>query len=104
MKYCKNCGSEIEDEAVVCVHCGCATETQAQPAKKRNFFDFETYCQNFYGSRLYSYRLVPYTALLDYSDDGSLFQCNQKQSARRHRLQNLLVAFRKLNRRSCNAL
>lgn len=33
MKFCRNCGSEIDDEAVVCVHCGCATETQAQPVK-----------------------------------------------------------------------
>lgn len=31
MKYCKNCGSQIEDEAVVCVSCGCSTATQ--PAK-----------------------------------------------------------------------
>lgn len=31
MKYCKNCGSQIEDEAVICVNCGCSTVTQ--PAK-----------------------------------------------------------------------
>lgn len=24
MKYCEKCGKEIMDEAVVCVHCGCA--------------------------------------------------------------------------------
>lgn len=24
--YCKKCGSEILDEAVICPHCGCATE------------------------------------------------------------------------------
>ena len=24
MKYCSHCGKEIADEAVVCVHCGCA--------------------------------------------------------------------------------
>ena len=23
MKYCSNCGKEILDEAVICVHCGC---------------------------------------------------------------------------------
>lgn len=23
--FCKNCGKEIDDKAVVCVHCGCAT-------------------------------------------------------------------------------
>lgn len=26
--FCTNCGKEIDDKAVVCVHCGCATETQ----------------------------------------------------------------------------
>lgn len=25
MKYCTHCGAEIEDDAVICVHCGCAT-------------------------------------------------------------------------------
>ncbi|MFV0466351.1 MAG: zinc-ribbon domain and TM2 domain-containing protein [Lachnospiraceae bacterium] len=25
MKYCTNCGNEIDDAAVVCVHCGVAT-------------------------------------------------------------------------------
>ncbi|HRX14446.1 MAG TPA: zinc ribbon domain-containing protein [Eubacteriales bacterium] len=25
MKYCEKCGSEIQDEAVVCPNCGCAT-------------------------------------------------------------------------------
>ncbi|MBQ8848071.1 MAG: TM2 domain-containing protein [Candidatus Gastranaerophilales bacterium] len=23
--FCKNCGKEIDDKAVVCIHCGCAT-------------------------------------------------------------------------------
>ncbi len=23
--YCSNCGKEIDDKAVVCIHCGCAT-------------------------------------------------------------------------------
>lgn len=26
MKYCKHCGGEINDEAVVCSHCGCQVE------------------------------------------------------------------------------
>ena len=26
MKYCTICGAEIADEAVVCVHCGCAVQ------------------------------------------------------------------------------
>lgn len=25
MKFCQHCGAEIEDEATVCIHCGCAT-------------------------------------------------------------------------------
>lgn len=24
MKYCTHCGAEVEDEAVVCLHCGCS--------------------------------------------------------------------------------
>lgn len=28
MKFCSKCGKEIHDEAVVCIHCGCATENQ----------------------------------------------------------------------------
>ena len=32
MKYCTKCGKELMDEAVVCTHCGCATE--AWNAKK----------------------------------------------------------------------
>ena len=32
MKYCTKCGKELIDEAVVCPHCGCATE--AWKAKK----------------------------------------------------------------------
>lgn len=29
MKYCTHCGSEIMDEAVICVHCGCAVENSS---------------------------------------------------------------------------
>ena len=28
--FCSKCGKEINDEAVVCVHCGCATEKMRQ--------------------------------------------------------------------------
>lgn len=32
--FCSNCGKEIDDKAVVCIHCGCATNNQQQkPAK-----------------------------------------------------------------------
>ena len=27
MKYCQNCGAEINENAVICVHCGCAVQT-----------------------------------------------------------------------------
>lgn len=30
MKYCTNCGSQIDDEAIICIHCGCAVQ-KAQP-------------------------------------------------------------------------
>lgn len=26
MKYCSNCGKELNDDAVVCVHCGCSVD------------------------------------------------------------------------------
>ena len=33
--FCKNCGKEIMDEAVVCIHCGCSTQDKpAKPAKQ----------------------------------------------------------------------
>ncbi len=25
MKFCRHCGKEIQEEAVICVHCGCST-------------------------------------------------------------------------------
>ena len=28
MAFCKNCGKEIDDQAVVCVHCGGSQETK----------------------------------------------------------------------------
>lgn len=33
--YCKNCGKQIDNNAVVCVHCGVSTDSQAA-----------TYCRN----------------------------------------------------------
>ena len=27
--YCKNCGKEVSDNAVVCIHCGCAIEKRS---------------------------------------------------------------------------
>jgi len=32
--FCSKCGKEIPDEAVVCVHCGCATSNTQTLAKK----------------------------------------------------------------------
>ena len=28
--YCKKCGKEINDEAVVCIHCGCAVAKEVE--------------------------------------------------------------------------
>ena len=42
MKFCTQCGKELNDQAVVCVNCGCAVENKAAapaanaPAKKYN--------------------------------------------------------------------
>ena len=30
--FCSKCGKEINDEAVVCVHCGCPVQSKAAPA------------------------------------------------------------------------
>lgn len=32
--YCKNCGQEINDKAVFCIHCGCAVEQAEQPKQE----------------------------------------------------------------------
>lgn len=38
--FCKNCGQEINDEAVICPHCGVATDkfssVQSEPKKEKN--------------------------------------------------------------------
>ena len=36
--YCNNCGSQIDDNAVVCIHCGAATPNaqQQEPATKQS--------------------------------------------------------------------
>lgn len=37
MKYCTNCGKEVHDNAVVCVHCGCRLNSnQAMPGIRLN--------------------------------------------------------------------
>lgn len=36
MKYCKYCGGQIADEAVICVNCGCATENKAEMTADNN--------------------------------------------------------------------
>lgn len=28
--FCRNCGHELDDKAVICVHCGVPVNTQAQ--------------------------------------------------------------------------
>ncbi len=34
--FCSKCGKEVNDEAVVCVHCGCAIENKKAPATNAN--------------------------------------------------------------------
>lgn len=38
MKYCSHCGAEIEDDAVVCVHCGCKV-TEAASSESQDTLD-----------------------------------------------------------------
>lgn len=33
--FCKNCGKEIDDKAVICPHCGVAQANLAEPAEKK---------------------------------------------------------------------
>lgn len=46
MKFCSHCGKQILKDAVVCPHCGCATESKAsvtdEPNKGLNIISF--YC------------------------------------------------------------
>ena len=34
--FCSKCGKEINDEAVVCVHCGCATANMQKQEKEKD--------------------------------------------------------------------
>ena len=36
MKYCENCGAELEDSAVFCEECGAKVETVPQARKQKN--------------------------------------------------------------------
>lgn len=36
MKYCSHCGAEIEDDAVICVSCGCATNDGKAKSSNNN--------------------------------------------------------------------
>ena len=33
MKYCQSCGAEVNENAVVCVKCGCSLSSQNSPAE-----------------------------------------------------------------------
>ena len=40
MKYCTHCGAEVNDEAIVCIKCGCSTiKTDLQTVNKVNSLD-----------------------------------------------------------------
>lgn len=34
--FCRKCGQEVDDEAVVCVHCGCATKDEPKKIQDPN--------------------------------------------------------------------
>lgn len=39
MKFCRNCGREVREEAVVCIHCGCSIPQPAQFKKEEENTD-----------------------------------------------------------------
>lgn len=48
MAFCTVCGKEINDDAVVCIHCGCATakvlEDKTQQANTSTVTDSSSVC------------------------------------------------------------
>lgn len=49
--YCKNCGNEIHDEAVVCIHCGCPVDVQnnqSKPTVKTNILALVGFILSFF--------------------------------------------------------
>ena len=36
MRFCNKCGKEINDEAVVCIHCGCSLNNNLNSEKDNN--------------------------------------------------------------------
>ena len=53
MKFCSHCGKEINDKAIVCIHCGCGVDAKQQKdvnVKVENHnvnaaYNFPYYCQ-----------------------------------------------------------
>ncbi len=35
--FCAKCGKEINDEAVICVHCGCAVQQNASTSEEKSW-------------------------------------------------------------------
>lgn len=70
--YCKNCGKQIDDKAVICPHCGVATDEyalNAQPAvqtTKTNGFAIAGFVLSLIGISLgyYTFDLVPLLGLI----------------------------------------
>ncbi|MDE7452924.1 MAG: zinc-ribbon domain-containing protein [Clostridia bacterium] len=71
--FCRNCGKEIPDKAVYCVHCGAVTDNpsafNAQPAapdKKTNGFAIAGFVLSLVGLVLgyYTYDVVPLLGLI----------------------------------------
>lgn len=71
--FCKNCGQQIADQAVFCVHCGAATDAasalnvqQAVPAKRTNGFAIAGFVLTLIGlfCGYYTYDIVPLLGLI----------------------------------------
>ena len=46
--FCKNCGQEIDDKAVVCPHCGVSTQPEAPAAVKTNTLAIVVFVLSFF--------------------------------------------------------
>ncbi len=62
--YCKHCGNEIQDQAVVCVHCGYATENAQNNNSNTNNAQFGFVEEETKGGLIALSILVPIAGLI----------------------------------------
>ena len=79
--YCKTCGKEINDNAVICPHCGCSTKHEpdgikSDSADKNNLMSLLGFILSLVSFVLYFLVVVSIIGLI-FSIIG-LIQCNQR--------------------------